>query len=44
MPRRRVEGNNTKVIKKMRKVYVGFMGLEKTYIRDNREALWQLLR
>ena len=33
-----------KVLKKKRKVCVGFMGLEKTYIRDNREALWQLLR
>ena len=26
------------------RVYVGFIDLEKAYDRDNREALWQVLR
>ena len=29
---------------KKRRVYVGFVGLEKAYDRVNREALWQVLR
>ena len=33
-----------KVLEKKRRVYVGFMDLEKAYDRVNREALWQVLR
>ena len=33
-----------KVREKKCRVYVGFMDLEKTYDRINREALWQVLR
>ena len=33
-----------KVREKQRRVYVGFIDLEKSYNRINREALWQVLR
>ena len=33
-----------KAREKKRRVYVGFMDLEKAYDRVNREALWQVLR
>ena len=32
-----------KTLEKKRRLYVGFMNLEKTYDRVNREALWELL-
>ena len=32
------------MLEKKLKLYVGFMDLEKTYDRVNREALWQVLR
>ena len=33
-----------KAREKIRRVHVGFIGLEKAYDRLNREALWQVLR
>ena len=33
-----------KHLKKKRRVYVGFMNLEKVYDRVNRDTLWQVLR
>ena len=33
-----------KAREKKRRVYMGFIDLEKTYNRVNREALWQVLR
>ena len=33
-----------KAYEKKRRVYVGFMDLEKAYGRVNREALWHMLR
>ena len=33
-----------KVREKKRRVYVGFMDLEKAYDSVNREAIWQVLR
>ena len=33
-----------KAREKKRRVYVGFIDLEKAYDRVNREALWQMLR
>ena len=33
-----------KARKKKYRVYVGFIDLEKVYYRDNREALWKVLR
>ena len=33
-----------KAREKKRKVYVGFINLEKTYARINRKAVWQVLR